>query len=359
MDGLTVRPLEPSEGDKFWRTHEKNYGNPLGGVASASHFEWQYLGPPEGHFWITVAEPDSEEARRESPLAAVYAMTPRRFLVDGRSVLGAVSLDTLTDAGYRKRGLFVHLAKVGYGAAVKEGLNFVYGFPNENSMPGFIKHLGWKQIRRMDLVVSIRPWRWLRGRLLGARAERERSETVRLGSRSAKIRLHRVETFDERFDTLWEQASATLSIAAVRDRAFLAWRFGESPHVDYRAYVAEAEADGSLLAACVVRTAPRTEGLRGYVMDVLAAPEANAALSRLMRHVTGALAEQGVKVVVCAIGRSSAWRGALRKAGFHTFPKRFSPNKGILSYAPLDDTTRGLESRPADWHATFSDEDVM
>ena len=50
---------------------------------------------------------------------------------------------TMTRVKYRGRGLFTTLANRCYEACKEEGIEYVFGFPNENSYPGFVK-LRWK-----------------------------------------------------------------------------------------------------------------------------------------------------------------------------------------------------------------------
>src|SRR4030095_10457568 len=76
--------------------------------------------------------------------AAYYGVFPCRALVRGNVYLTAQSGDTMTHPNHRGKGLFVKLAKMTYELAKENGIKFVFGFPNDNSLPGFVKKLGWK-----------------------------------------------------------------------------------------------------------------------------------------------------------------------------------------------------------------------
>jgi len=80
----------------------------------------------------------------EGDLAAYYGVFPITMVIDGTDYLVAQSGDTMTAPEHRKKGLFTILAKLTYDLSEKKGLSFIFGFPNENSFPGFIKHLDWK-----------------------------------------------------------------------------------------------------------------------------------------------------------------------------------------------------------------------
>lgn len=71
----------------------------------------------------------------------------------------AQSADTMTDTRHRHKGLFMELARITYLAAQQEGIDFVFGFPNENSLPGF-KKLGWQfagNLKKLELKINTLP----------------------------------------------------------------------------------------------------------------------------------------------------------------------------------------------------------
>ncbi len=76
--------------------------------------------------------------------AAYYGVFPIIMNIDGKDYLAAQSGDTMTDPNHQKRGLFTQLAKMSYDLAKENNVQFVFGFPNKNSFPGFAKKLDWK-----------------------------------------------------------------------------------------------------------------------------------------------------------------------------------------------------------------------
>lgn len=80
----------------------------------------------------------------EGQAVAYYGVFPVRVIKDGRIHIAAQSGNTMTDPDHQGKGLFTKLAKLTYEAAEKENISFVFGFPNKNSYPGFIRKLNWK-----------------------------------------------------------------------------------------------------------------------------------------------------------------------------------------------------------------------
>lgn len=82
--------------------------------------------------------------------AAFYGVYPCRMEYNGVHYLAAQSGDTMTHPKHGGKGLFTTLAKMTYELAKKEGIQFIYGFPNNNSYPGFVKRLSW--IHKEDMI---------------------------------------------------------------------------------------------------------------------------------------------------------------------------------------------------------------
>jgi hypothetical protein len=73
---------------------------------------------------------------------AYYGVLPYPFSIGGKAVLAAQSCDSVTHSNHRKKGLFTMLATKTFELARENNIKFIFGFPNQNSLPGF-KKLGW------------------------------------------------------------------------------------------------------------------------------------------------------------------------------------------------------------------------
>jgi hypothetical protein len=80
---------------------------------------------------------------------AFYGVFPQRVKFKDKLYLAAQSGDTMTHPSHGGKGLFTTLAKMTYELAKNEGIQFVFGFPNKNSYPGFTKKLSWKHNENM------------------------------------------------------------------------------------------------------------------------------------------------------------------------------------------------------------------
>lgn len=101
-----------------------------------SYDQWRFFGGPYG-ICPSIIAMDGDRA------AAFYTVWPVKLKLGNEIILGAQSMDTMTHPDYRGRGLFVKLAMACYEVCAARGYEALYGFPNSNSYPGFLRRLNW------------------------------------------------------------------------------------------------------------------------------------------------------------------------------------------------------------------------
>ncbi|RZK10129.1 MAG: GNAT family N-acetyltransferase [Flavobacterium sp.] len=82
--------------------------------------------------------------------AAYYGVFPVKITVNNNVLLVAQSGDTMTHQHHQKKGLFTWLAKKTFATCKEKGIALIFGIPNKNSYPGFIRRLEWKQLDRIN-----------------------------------------------------------------------------------------------------------------------------------------------------------------------------------------------------------------
>jgi hypothetical protein len=95
--------------------------------------------------------------------AAFYGVFPCLAFYNGKTMLVAQSGDTMTHKDHQGKGLFVRLAQETYELCKKEGVHLVFGFPNQNSYPGFTKKLSWNHFDDLySYRIRVRGLSWYR-----------------------------------------------------------------------------------------------------------------------------------------------------------------------------------------------------
>lgn len=109
-----------------------SFGKPLSG----DEWRWFYIDNPVGDPYVSLFY-------EEGKLLGHYAVLPTRLSFRGKSFVAYRSMTTMVHPDGRGKGLFTELAKRVYSMLEADGASMVYGFPNANSAPGFIRNLGW------------------------------------------------------------------------------------------------------------------------------------------------------------------------------------------------------------------------
>lgn len=346
--------MERSEQDValYRDTFERN-----GSPRSIERLRWQFLDNPTGRLNVEFAlAPEGDR------LAAIYAVMPVDLRVGGAVLPACQSLDTLTDAEFRGKGLFVKMANAVFSRATSTGDACVYGFPNGNSAHGFFERLGWSRLDPVPFLVK------------PLRLNYALRKVPRLGSLFAKLpaipvarvsepRLpgHRefrpLARFDAATDALWDEFSAAVPVAVHRDARYLNWRLVAKPD---EAYQRTALYENGRLRGFVAWAVKDKHGGRvGYVLELIYPPTQHEVGRALLDHAVARMAEDEAEVVLAWNFEHSPNHEAFASTGFMTLPERLRPielHAGARPFAPPPGANVGNRFN---WYFSYLDSDTV
>jgi hypothetical protein len=329
---------------------------------TAEYWRWEFQDCPAGPATIWVAE--SGEG-----IVGHYAVRPVRMQCAGELILGSTSIDAMTHPGYRREAVFATLGQSAYVEVERQGPALTYIFPRKISMIGTIEKFNWEYL--CSLAVFVKP--------LNASRVAERFIpwgmvltpvrallTLFLGPLcrptgippEEHLEMRWIDRFDSRFDDLWRRVAPRYRIAVVRDSTYLNWRYFENPARDYRTMVAERA--GEVVASVTVRCMEQY-GLRGgMIVDLLAAPGSEEALSSLLGHAERFLREQQMDVMACLVNGDDRYTRLLRKQGFLPLPGKMGFKEWYFGYRINRPTvSEEVCADRSSWFLTFGDTDVV
>jgi GNAT superfamily N-acetyltransferase len=202
----SLRQAREDDVDGLTALHRRVFGRPI----SRAHWLWKLGGRqgPTQNVW--VAEADGR-------LVFQYAGIPTRVFHSGTECWAMVSVDTMTDPDYRRRGLLTKVAEV-YAHWGEAGVAFVLGLPNEQ-WGSRIGALGFVPLAQLRWWV-----RWLDPvALVTGRAAPPRHEGTRARTDPARDAIDVGPIGDpSAFDDLWRRIRDE---GVVRDAAWVRWRY--------------------------------------------------------------------------------------------------------------------------------------
>lgn len=192
------------------------------------HHRWKFHHNLDGAPVIVVAE-------HQGRIVGQYALWPTRLRLGNEVVLGAQSLDTMTHPDYRGQGMFTVLAEECMRRAAERGIEALYGFPNENSRPGFVRKLDWDCTG--DIPIWVRPLTISKHRRVPSWAGPLANVAVRflpsgrLGALEERAEMPTYIAQQELIDR-WREQQGLCRVERSQER--FAWRFSAASGMQYR-----------------------------------------------------------------------------------------------------------------------------
>jgi GNAT superfamily N-acetyltransferase len=298
---LTTRRYEQADEPDVLDLLSSAMGGGPAGTRTPELFGWKHCDNPFGPSYLLVAEADDL-------IVGLRAFMRWSFRSAEGTVRAVRAVDTATHPRYQGRGIFSRLTSEAIDA-IRADTDLVFNTPNEKSFPGYVK-MGWRTVGTLPISVRVRrPVRVLRG-LRDVRAGGTSSPLPPSSAGEAALEA----VADPGLGALLEEAeggSENLGLRTQKDEAYLRWRYGQAPSLDYRAI--REHSGGALTGVAFFRVRPRGRLLETTVSEVLVRPGDEATARRLLGRVVRA-AE--VDHASCRFAGGTAAARAARRRGF-------------------------------------------
>lgn len=336
---IDVRAYQDTDEPAILDLLRTTLGSGPGGWRSSEFFRWKHERNPFGQSFMLVAQ-----ARER--IVGFRAFMRWRFETGDRIVRAVRAVDTATHPDFQRLGIFSLLTNRAL-EDLRRKTDLVFNTPNTRSGPGYLK-LGWREVGRVTASVRVRrPLRLLR-RLRSARTGGGATPgpSIPIQAETAPEALADVDSVS----SLLEKAGAPAGLLATpKDVAFLRWRYGDAPLLDYRA-VREVNA-GRLSGIAIFRIRPRGMLWQCSVAEVIVERGDLHTAKRLLRR---AVVAAPVDFVAFRMPSGSTAAQAAARTGF--LP---TPGSQTLVVNPLRE---GLRPDPEDrrsWALSLGDLEVF
>ena len=345
LAGLTLRGYEPGDETSIVELFTRVYKRPL----TVDRWRWKLKSRPARveNIWLVFDGPR---------LVFQYAGIPMRFLAAGKERDFILSVDTMTDPDYQRRGLLTSVGRFTYDTWAQAGLALVYGLPNER-WGTRTDALG---IRKLFSVTwrlrALRP-EALAAKRKGLGALRSVNVlgpllTAAVGPRAdAAISVRELSAAGPEVDALWSSTAPRPGVMGIHDAAFVRWRYLEA---EPKFTLLLAERAGTPVGWAAYRLSEK-KGERYGVLAEVFAPGDERAWTTLLRAVIDRLAAAGATHVLALSAPGNPIDRRFARAGFVTRKNRFSLETALFA----EDLSFEALADPAGWHLSGGDFDVV
>ena len=299
----------------------------IGHRHSHQFWEWINLRCPFGETIFEVAEANGR-------IVGHYSVIPTPGSIAGRTLSSGLAIHAAVHPEFRNVTTIMTLCNDVYGQCMDRGLDFIYGFPNNNIWPIKVRLLDWISLGQIT--------------------------TLELGLSGATSYKYDSGVYVEEVEFLTPNLLPEVLSDAMdgldliqKDAAYLNWRYVERPDVEYTLLAARSNQDGK--GYVVLKTYQKDEIRYGHIVDIGVSQIDHEDLYQALIMSAIEWAQKTIlDVISCWAGDRAPHRRLLDKLGFH--PTGFATNFGCRL---LSSRARREELSLERWSFCMGDSDAF
>ena len=312
----------------------------------ARRYDWFYRRNPQGRAALNLLYANSE-----AEPVGFLGLGARSFLADGSQVAAGVLVDFVVTPKHRSAYPALTLQRQVRAAGLMEK-PVVYGLPDTKAV---------LVCRRLETHVQADMQRWVR--VTGSRTYFERKlpkllalplafvtdcadrAAIAVQTVGRGLRGEWIQSFDERFDALWNRFEKKGCAIGVRNREFLEWRFSAQPGHSYQIFAVTRATDRDLVCYFVCETPGKFLAIKDCLN--VDSPET---FTKSLLLLSAAARKLGLNAVSVEVTATPRLQQSLRRAQFVQRSHR-------PFFAVLHESVKDVAQR-CDWYITSADEDI-
>jgi len=299
-------------------------------------------------------------AQEKDSVIGVYPSMMVKLKIGKELRAAVLVVDTVTHPSSRRPKLILSLKKFAAERYKKIGCVFAFGFPNKTAHKVGKKILKYSDmfvlpvlVRRLNLRLAFR-------KRFGSRLEKpiyffsnwayKIYFTIKRPS-FGSMRVCDIDSFDCKFDQLWENISSQYEIISVRDSNYLNWRYIQNPRWKYK-ILAAYDHENNLKGYMVIRLENKKTEKVGLIIDFLTLPDQNI-IDILLYSAVSYFLSRKADYVQCAVLEEFPLYQSLT-----TFGSRLCSEKIKIVYEIYDrEVSSEYLTNPKNWFLTYGDTD--
>ena len=283
-------------------------------------FFWKIFKNPFNIGFVNLFKDDDK-------IIATTSITPKSLLIKQKEFLAAEIGDTYTDPNYQGQGFFSRLINYSRKNAYENDIRFVYGTPNNQSLPGYKKKANFDVIQSFNVRVLSLPIRievnlksktgWLLANIGDLAFNLINRLYLFLLSifinTDSKYSVEECDIIPEDWDEFWSFASTNWNFIFNKDSTSILWRYFQNPEKYVLLTVRSSE---KLVGYCVYRILHDESGTNLAIADYLFQKQHSSALNCCLKVIKSKALKMGVKSVFLWCDSNSPYYYLFRKNGF-------------------------------------------
>lgn len=293
-------------------------------------------------------------------VVGMVSITPKPLYINGELTDGAELGDGFISPEYQRQGMFSVLLNETREEAIEKALDFIYGTPNEQALPGERK-AGYEVIPGTQLYNLVRPLNMgavLRAKINSSMLAKILGPWLHLGFKmfyrvkspqleKQGVKFSLVSSFPEDINALWEKVVGNYDWIVERSKKYLDWRFVQNPDT-YSIMLAR---NSRNTIGYIVTKIGYWQNLKvGFLADFLVGEKSPEVFTELVLRSLKNFQQVRVDMVAGWAVDKGIYYNVLRRFGF----KR---HKEVPIICYKTDLCAKIINQPGKWHFTMADSD--
>lgn len=286
-------------------------------------FYWKIFTNPVKQGFINVINHNKQ-------MVATTTITPKKLFLNNTEILVGEIGDTYTDKKFQGRGFFSMLVNESREKANNLGIKLIYGTPNNQSLPGYVKNNGFKIVNEIEIKsyrFELKVYNILYkkiGKYLATILNSIFYLFIAILNVFINILLpinnnYKLETtdyLDQNWNVFWNEVSKEWDMIFSRDYVDLNWRYFLNPEIYSFIIVKEGE---KIVGYTVYRILPDKIGNRAVIADFLFLKNHNEAFNNCIKEIKKRCIDLDLNSITIWCNSNSPYKKTIKKNGFFAF----------------------------------------
>ena len=324
-----------------------------GSPKKIENIKWQFIQNPEENSFVDIAY--DEEMNKT---AAIYATSCVKFKINEGTSFGTQSLDTITDVEYRGQGLFIKLAKSVYEKAKNDNVALVYGFPNGNSIHGFVKKLEWQVLDPVPFLLKPLKSKYFTDKIKFLKFFPNINISFSNYKNDKNFSIEENKNFPEEVNSIWKLFSNEIRVAVERNKSYLDWRYIQKPNEDYKIVHCYSK-ENAYLGFVIYTVKEKHNGKIAYIMELLYDLNEPKAAKLLLDYAISEIKKEKADCILSWCFEHSPNYSVFKRSFFINLPEKFRPIELHFGVRVFQEKIKEVISKRENWYLSYSDSDTV
>lgn len=286
-------------------------------------------------------------------------LLPNELYVNGKVLLTAHSVKSMTHPDYKKQGIFRMMTENSCERGRQDGVDLVIGLANDQSYPAY-QRFGWPTLFEKEVYVKpILINNILKRRIkVGALAELGNSIYAAFMKNKLRISMDKEIEYEmlnkvpKEIQGCWDKYKSKFNVLLVRDYKYLNYRYNQRPDVDYVTVVAKL--NNEIVGFAILHNSFANGSNMTSAVEFFTDPTNERYIKALANGIAKYCYDNKLEYAVVGTGLFGEYRNVLLKNGFMVTRKP-PKNNMMIAHVLSDKITLDELIGHDKWHITQGD----